>query len=63
MMQTLLAMSVALVGVVSGAFDKSANLGFYKATLAVVALGFGENTVKNILVRTEAHKSASVQES
>ena len=51
-MRTLLAMSAALVGVVSGAFDKLASMGFVKGTAAVVALGFSADTVKNILVRS-----------
>ena len=48
----LVAFGVALGGLVSGALDQLAKLDFLAATVAIIALGFGANSIKNLLVTT-----------
>ncbi len=48
----LIAFGVALAGLEAGALDQLAKLDFFPATLAVVALGFGADSVKNLLTQT-----------
>ena len=47
----LIAFGVALAGLEAGALDQLAKLDFFPATLAVVALGFGADSVKNLLTQ------------
>jgi hypothetical protein len=42
---------VALVGLEAGALDQLAKLDFLPATLAVIALGFGADSIKNLLAQ------------
>lgn len=55
----LIAFGVALAGLESGALDQLAKLGFLQATMAIVALGFGADAVKNLL--TQSSKPQTVQ--
>jgi hypothetical protein len=48
----LIAFGVALAGLEAGALDQLAKLDFLPATIAVVALGFGADSVKNLLTQT-----------
>ena len=48
----LIAFGVALAGLESGALDQLAKLGFIQATMAIVALGFGADAVKNLLTQS-----------
>ncbi|MGA3344799.1 MAG: hypothetical protein ABSC76_08025 [Terracidiphilus sp.] len=48
----LIAFGVALAGLEAGALDQLGKLDFFPATLAVVALGFGADSVKNLLTQT-----------
>ena len=48
----LIAFAIALAGLVTGALDQLAKLDFLSATVAIVALGFGANSVKNLLTQT-----------
>ena len=45
----LIAFGVALAGLLSGALDQLSKLDFISATLAILALGFGANSIKNLL--------------
>ena len=45
---------VALAGLLSGALDQLSKLDFPAATIAIVALGFGANSIKNILTQSPA---------
>ena len=56
-----IAFGVALAGLESGALDQLAKLGFIQATLAIVALGFGADAVKNLL--TQSSKPPTPQKS
>lgn len=47
----LIAFGVALAGLEAGALDQLAKLDFFPATLAVVALGFGADSIKNLLTQ------------
>jgi hypothetical protein len=47
----LIAFGVALAGLEAGALDQLGKLDFFPATLAVVALGFGADSVKNLLTQ------------
>lgn len=47
----LIAFGVALAGLEAGALDQLAKLDFLPATLAVVALGFGADSIKNLLTQ------------
>ena len=53
----LIAFGVALAGLEAGALDQLSKLDFFPATIAVVALGFGADSIKNLL--TQAPKKAS----
>ena len=53
----LIAFGVALAGLEAGALDQLAKLDFLPATIAVVALGFGADSIKNLL--TQAPKKSS----
>jgi hypothetical protein len=48
----LIAFGVALAGLEAGALDQLGKLDFLPATLAVVALGFGADSIKNLLTQT-----------
>ena len=48
----LIAFGVALAGLKSGALDQLAKLGFIQATMAIIALGFGADAVKNLLTQS-----------
>jgi len=48
----LIAFGVALAGLEAGALDQLAKLDFFPATLAVVALGFGADSIKNLLTQS-----------
>ena len=48
----LIAFGVALAGLESGALDQLAKLGFVQATIAIIALGFGADAVKNLLTQS-----------
>ncbi len=47
----LIAFGVALAGLEAGALNQLAKLDFFPATLAVVALGFGADSIKNLLTQ------------
>jgi hypothetical protein len=47
----LIAFGVALAGLEAGALDQLAKLDFFPATLAVVVLGFGADSIKNLLTQ------------
>jgi hypothetical protein len=47
----LIAFGVALAGLEAGALDQLAKLDFLPATIAVVALGFGADSIKNLLTQ------------
>jgi hypothetical protein len=47
----LSAFGVALAGLEAGALDQLAKLDFLPATIAVVALGFGADSIKNLLTQ------------
>jgi hypothetical protein len=47
----LIAFGVALASLEAGALDQLAKLDFFPATLAVVALGFGADSIKNLLTQ------------
>ena len=47
-----IAFVVTLAGLKSGALDQLAKLGFVQATVAIIALGFGADTVKNVLTQS-----------
>jgi hypothetical protein len=53
-----IAFGVALAGLKSGALDQLAKLGFVQATVAIVALGFGADTVKNLLTQSSKPQSS-----
>jgi hypothetical protein len=48
----LIAFGVALAGLEAGALDQLAKLDFLPATIAVIALGFGADSIKNLLTDT-----------
>ena len=48
----LIAYGVALAGLLSGALQQLAKLDFLPATIAILVLGFGADTVKNLLTQT-----------
>lgn len=48
----LIVFGVALGGIESGGIDKLTQLGFAEATVAILALGFGADAIKNLLVQT-----------
>ncbi|KAA6461037.1 hypothetical protein DYQ86_12280 [Acidobacteria bacterium AB60] len=48
----LLAFGVALAGIEAGAIDQLRKLDFLAGTIAVVALGFGADSIKNLLTQT-----------
>jgi hypothetical protein len=48
----LIAFGVALAGLEAGALDQLAKLDFLPATIAVMALGFGADSIKNLLTQT-----------
>jgi hypothetical protein len=50
-MRFLIAFGVALAGLEAGALDQLGKLDFFPATLAVVALGFGADSIKNLLTQ------------
>ena len=52
LLRSAIAFGVALAGLKSGALDQLAKLGFVQATVAIVALGFGADTVKNVLTQS-----------
>jgi hypothetical protein len=54
----LIAMGVALVALLAGALTQLEKLDFVPAMIAVVAIGFGADTVKNLLLQT-ARKASS----
>jgi hypothetical protein len=56
-MRFLIAFGVALAGLEAGALDQLAKLDFFPATIAVVALGFGADSIKNLL--TQSPKKSS----
>jgi len=47
----LIAFGIALAGLVSGALDQLSKLDFIPATIAILALGFGANSIKNLLTQ------------
>lgn len=47
----LLAFGVALVGIEAGAIDQLRKLDFLAGTIAVIALGFGADSIKNLLTQ------------
>jgi hypothetical protein len=47
----LIAFGVALAGLEAGAMDQLSKLDFFPATLAVVVLGFGADSIKNLLTQ------------
>ncbi len=53
-----IAFGVALAGLKSGALDQLAKLGFAQATIAIIALGFGADTVKNLLTQSSRPQSS-----
>lgn len=53
-----IAFGVALAGLESGAVDQLAKLGFFQATLAIIALGFGADAVKNLLTQSSKPEPA-----
>ncbi len=53
----LIAFGVALAGLESGAIDQLNKLGFLQATLAIIALGFGADAVKNLLTQSSSRPS------
>ena len=53
----LIAFGVALAGLEAGALDQLAKLDFLPATIAVIALGFGADSIKNLL--TQAPKKSA----
>ncbi len=55
----LIAFGVALAGLEAGALNQLAKLDFFPATLAVVALGFGADSIKNLLTQSPTAKSAN----
>jgi hypothetical protein len=52
LLRFLIAFGVALAGLESGGLDQLSKLGFIQATIAIVALGFGADSVKNLLTQT-----------
>jgi hypothetical protein len=54
-----IAFAVALAGLKSGALDQLAKLGFVQATVAIIALGFGADTVKNVLTQSSRPQAAA----
>jgi len=48
----LIAFGVALAGLLSGALQQIEKLDFIPATIAILALGFGVDSIKNLLVQT-----------
>ncbi len=48
----LIAFGVALAGLEAGALDQLSKLDFFPATIAVVALGFGADSIKNLLTQS-----------
>jgi hypothetical protein len=48
----LLAFGVALAGIEAGALDQLRKLDFLAGTIAVIGLGFGADSVKNLLSQT-----------
>ncbi|MGC2163534.1 MAG: hypothetical protein WA634_16615 [Silvibacterium sp.] len=53
-----IAFGVALAGLLSGALQQLQRLDFLPATIAILALGFGADTVKNLLTQTSKKTSA-----
>ncbi|HEY2856908.1 MAG TPA: hypothetical protein VGJ21_00660 [Terracidiphilus sp.] len=47
-----IAFGVALAGLESGGLDELVKLGFIQATIAIVALGFGADSIKNLLTQS-----------
>ena len=47
----LIAFGIALAGLLSGALDQLSKLDFIPATVAILALGFGANSIKNLLTQ------------
>ena len=47
-----IAFGVALAGLLSGALEQLSKLDFLPATLAILALGFGADSVKNLLTQS-----------
>jgi hypothetical protein len=45
-------LSIALAGLLSGALDQLGKLDFLPASIAIIALGFGADSVKNLLTQT-----------
>ena len=50
----LIAFGIALAGLLSGALDQLSKLDFLPATIAILALGFGANSIKNLLTQPSA---------
>jgi len=50
----LIAFGIALAGLLSGALDQLSKLDFIPATVAILALGFGANSIKNLLTQPAA---------
>ena len=46
-----IAFGIALAGLLSGALDQLSKLDFIPATIAILALGFGANSIKNLLTQ------------
>ncbi|MBB6142183.1 hypothetical protein HNQ77_000121 [Silvibacterium bohemicum] len=55
-MQFFIAFGVALAGLLSGALEQLTKLDFVPATVAIVALGFGADSVKNLLTQNPKNK-------
>src|SRR5262249_26165346 len=53
-----IAFGIALAGLKSGALDQLAKLGFVQATVAILALGFGADTLKNLLTQSSRPQSS-----
>ena len=51
-----IAFAVALASLLSGALDQLGKLDFIPATIAIIALGFGADSIKNLL--TQAPKKS-----
>lgn len=51
LLRFLIAFGVALAGLLSGALQQLGKLDFIPATIAIIALGFGADSIKNILSR------------
>jgi hypothetical protein len=49
LLRFLIAFGIALASLESGGLDQLAKLGFIQATIAIIALGFGADAIKNLL--------------